>query len=84
LGTPNDEIWPKVSELPEYKLTFPKWKSKKLEEAVTVDKNVLLDKDGIDLLRQLLIYDPAKRISAKRALDHDYFATLDKSLYQQF
>jgi len=84
LGTPNDEIWPKVSELSEYKLTFPRWKPKKLEDAVTIDKNVLLDKDGIDLLRQLLIYDPAKRISAKRALDHNYFASLDKSLYQQF
>jgi len=32
-----------------------------------------LDKDGLDLLTEMLVYDPAGRISAKRALDHPYF-----------
>ena len=27
----------------------------------------------------MLIYDPAQRISAKKALNHTYFANLDKS-----
>lgn len=34
-----------------------------------------LDKDGLDLLKQMLVYDPAGRISAKRALDHPYFTS---------
>ena len=30
----------------------------------------------IDLLKQLLIYDPEKRITAEQALQHDYFRDL--------
>lgn len=32
----------------------------------------------MDLLEQMLIYDPAKRISARKALLHSYFDDLDK------
>jgi hypothetical protein len=28
---------------------------------------------GVDLVEQMLIYDPGMRISAKRALKHDWF-----------
>jgi len=45
LGTPNNEVWPDVESLPDYKNTFPKWKSGNLANTV---KN--LDKNGIDLL----------------------------------
>lgn len=45
LGTPNNEVWPDVESLPDYKNTFPKWKSGSLGSMV---KN--LDKNGIDLL----------------------------------
>ena len=34
---------------------------------------------GLDLLEQMLIYDPAKRISAKKALLHPYFEDRDKT-----
>ena len=30
LGTPTLEYWPKLKELPDYKLTFPKWTKKSL------------------------------------------------------
>jgi hypothetical protein len=30
-------------------------------------------------LQEMLIYDPANRISAKKALNHIFFANLDKS-----
>lgn len=43
LGTPNNDVWPDVESLPDYKNTFPKWKSGNL--AV---KN--LEKNGLDLL----------------------------------
>jgi hypothetical protein len=34
LGTPNDTIWPGVSDLPDYKATFPKWSQKPIEATV--------------------------------------------------
>lgn len=73
LGTPTDCEWPGVESLKDYKRTFPKWKKGKLTDSV---KN--LSDDGIDLLHKCLIYDPAKRISAKAALLHPYFNSLDK------
>lgn len=38
-----------------------------------------LDPEGVDLLRQMLEYDPQKRITAKRALQHPYFADLHEA-----
>ncbi|XP_034311681.1 cyclin-dependent kinase 1-like [Crassostrea angulata] len=74
LTTPTDETWPGVTSLPDYKPTFPNWKTNQLASAVQ-----RLDNTGLDLLQQMLIYDPANRISAKKALNHIYFANLDKS-----
>lgn len=33
------------------------------------------------MMQKMLKYDPADRISAKAALDHPYFDSLDKSQY---
>ncbi|KAJ7641283.1 kinase-like domain-containing protein [Roridomyces roridus] len=68
LGTPNEECWPGIEGLPDYKSTFPQWSAQPLTSIVPT-----LDKDGIDFLQSTLMYDASKRISAKRALDHDYF-----------
>jgi cyclin-dependent kinase len=32
LGTPNEEMWPGVSQLPDYKETFPHWSPKDLDQ----------------------------------------------------
>ncbi|KAF7357037.1 Protein kinase domain-containing protein [Mycena venus] len=69
LGTPNEESWPGVQGLSDYKTTFPQWSSQELARVVPT-----LDKHGIDLLQATLTYNPAKRISAKRALTHAYFS----------
>ncbi|CAL0309213.1 unnamed protein product [Lupinus luteus] len=45
MGTPNEEIWPGVTSLPDFKSTFPKWPAKDL---ATVVSN--LDPAGLDLL----------------------------------
>uniref|UniRef100_A0A8C7XVW3 Cyclin-dependent kinase 1 n=1 Tax=Oryzias sinensis TaxID=183150 RepID=A0A8C7XVW3_9TELE len=74
LGTPNNDVWPDVESLPDYKNTFPKWKEGSLSSMV---KN--LDKNGLDLLAKMLIYNPPKRISAREAMTHPYFDDLDKS-----
>lgn len=46
MGTPNDEIWPGVGKLPDYKPTFPQWSKQDIAWIVTT-----LDEDGIDLLQ---------------------------------
>ncbi|KAJ1547992.1 Cyclin-dependent kinase catalytic subunit [Cladochytrium tenue] len=68
LGTPTEESWPGVAELPDYNPDFPKWVRQSLVAAVPT-----LNGHGINLLESLLAYDPAARISAKRALLHPYF-----------
>ncbi|KAJ6930829.1 cell division control protein 2 [Populus alba x Populus x berolinensis] len=72
LGTPNEEMWPGVSNLMNWH-EYPQWKPQSLSSAVTN-----LDKDGLDLLSQMLQYDPSKRISAKKAMEHPYFDDLEK------
>ncbi|XP_045212280.1 cyclin-dependent kinase 1-like [Mercenaria mercenaria] len=74
LTTPTEETWPGVTSLPDYKPTFPCWKTNQLQGSVKQ-----LDSQGLDLLQQMLIYDPALRLSAREALNHPYFANLDKS-----
>ena len=46
LGTPNEEIWPSVSSLPDYKPTFPQWSRQDVARIVTT-----LDEAGIDMLK---------------------------------
>lgn len=46
MGTPNDEIWPGVSELPDYKRSFPQWSPQRLELLIPD-----LDEYGIDAIK---------------------------------
>lgn len=39
-----------------------------------------LDQDGVDLLEQMLQYDPAKRITAADAMKHPFFSDLAPTL----
>ncbi|XP_008796157.1 cyclin-dependent kinase B2-1-like [Phoenix dactylifera] len=73
LGTPNEEVWPGVGKLPNWH-EYPQWTPKKLSSAVPD-----LDADGIDLLSKMLQYDPSKRISAKKAMEHQYFNNVNKA-----
>ncbi|PVG04142.1 Pkinase-domain-containing protein [Serendipita vermifera] len=75
MGTPNDEIWPGVSELPDYKSTFPQWSGQPLENII---KN--LDEVGLDVVQQCLTYDQARRISAKRVKTHPWFESYRQTL----
>ena len=68
LGTPNEDAWPGVTTLPNFKSTFPQWTRRNIETHIPG-----IDEVGADLLQNLLNYDPAMRISAKRSLLHKYF-----------
>merc|ERR1719247_3069158 len=77
LGTPTEAVWPGVSELPDFKPTFPHWRSRGWHNIRNTASQV--GPDGIDLLERLTVYSPGKRISARRALAHPYFADVDRS-----
>ncbi|KAL3819000.1 hypothetical protein ACJIZ3_004905 [Penstemon smallii] len=68
MGTPNEDAWPGVTSLPDFKSAFPKWPSKELASVVPN-----LDAAGLDLLGKMLFLDPSKRITARSALEHEYF-----------
>jgi serine/threonine protein kinase len=68
LGTPDESTFPGISNFPDFKPTFPKWKSKDLSGIIKG-----INGDGVDLLLQMLKLDPSQRISARNALNHEYF-----------
>ena len=59
--------WPEWTEA-----EWPRWAGKPLDAAFPA-----LPPSGHDLLRRLLHYDPALRITAADALQHPYFASVD-------
>jgi negative regulator of PHO system len=79
LGTPSEMTWPRVSDLPDYKPTFPIYPPIDLHIFFPSMTNV-----DIDLLLRTLQYQPALRISAKDALSHIYFGTLMTSSSSRF
>lgn len=67
-GTPSEAVWPGCELCPYWRDNFPQWTAvKTLEEIAPA-----MPADGIDLLRNMLIYDPTKRLSAATALAHSY------------
>ncbi|KAG0366366.1 Cyclin-dependent kinase 3, partial [Gamsiella multidivaricata] len=70
-GTPTEDMWPGITSLKDWKPTFPQWHRQALEKSLPT-----LCPEGVDLLDQMIEYDPARRISAKRALMHPYFDTI--------
>ncbi|XP_030543875.1 cell division control protein 2 homolog C [Rhodamnia argentea] len=75
MGTPTEQQWPGVTTLRDWHV-YPQWEPQNLARAVPS-----LGPDGVDLMSKMLKYDPAERISAKAALDHPYFDSLDKSQF---
>ncbi|KAF2859641.1 Pkinase-domain-containing protein [Piedraia hortae CBS 480.64] len=69
LGTPSERSWPKITQFPEYKSTWPVY--------ATQDMQVFLpqiDQAGFSLLMQMIQMRPEARITAADALRHPWFA----------
>lgn len=78
LGTPDEITYPTVSQLPEWKHDFRKYPTPdNLQHLVP---NLPPLSSGVDLLQRMLIYDPAKRITAQEARQHEYFNDIPDSL----
>jgi serine/threonine protein kinase len=71
LGTPDESVWSGVQDLPDMKLSFPKWRPRGYENITRL--KYVFGAAGIDLIQQLLQYDPKMRLSARRAISHSYF-----------
>ncbi|KAK1384692.1 hypothetical protein POM88_022427 [Heracleum sosnowskyi] len=76
LGTPNETSWPGFSELPGAKARFVKQPDNLLRKKFHAEYftgAAPLTNAGFDLLNKLLTCDPAKRITADEALNHQWF-----------
>ncbi len=84
LGTPNERTWPGYLDLPNSKtLNFAKQPYNNLRKRFNY-----LSSNGLDLINDMLCYDPDNRLSAKSALDHSFFTEnplpKDPSLFPSF
>lgn len=68
-GTPNEDSWPRISELSEYKRSFPVYPAAPIQSKLPT-----MDPVALDLISRFLQYQPHLRISARDALAHPYFA----------
>ncbi|KAG1471483.1 hypothetical protein G6F56_002094 [Rhizopus delemar] len=73
LGTPTEQTWPGISQLSEYKQPHVVYPQQSINQVLPS-----VDVCGLDLLNRMLQYQPQLRISAKEALNHTYFAELNR------
>ena len=79
LGTPSEDIWQGSKDLPEMKITFPKWKVNGNEKLIEICSQFTEHNVAIDLLTQMLQLEPSKRVTIKGALEHPFFHDLNCS-----
>lgn len=65
-GTPDESSWPGVSQLSDYKRSFPRWEGQGVPEEIELHR-------AKDLFELLMVYDPTQRISALNAMQQSYF-----------
>jgi serine/threonine protein kinase len=74
-GTPTESSWPGVTWLENFKKEFPMWPKVSLRPILVSDvRHPGIDDNGIDLIEQLLTYEPSSRISSNDALAHVFLA----------
>ncbi|PNW81423.1 hypothetical protein CHLRE_07g355400v5 [Chlamydomonas reinhardtii] len=75
LGTPNEDVWPGIKQLPNWGKIVLRPQPSQLRSRFTSSfgSSATLTEAGFDLLSRLLAYDPAQRITAADAMEHKWF-----------
>merc|ERR1712070_263335 len=76
LGTPNEEVYPQIGDLPDYKPDFAVYERPDTLAGLVPSMDPL----GCELLQKMLEYDPAQRISAQDAMSHPYIDDLSSAI----
>mmetsp|Transcript_17689 Transcript_17689/g.17024 ORF Transcript_17689/g.17024 Transcript_17689/m.17024 type:complete len:302 (-) Transcript_17689:402-1307(-) len=76
LGTPDESIFPGISELPDWRADFPNYPPPDSLHVLVPN----LEQSGVDLLQAMLVFDPTHRITAQDARRHTYFDDLPEAL----
>lgn len=69
-GTPSEETWPGVTELNLFKTEFPQWSGKGVASIAACRTD--LCEAGIGFLEALIVPNPEKRLSARKAREHTF------------
>ena len=69
-GTPTSDIWPSFPTYVYYNSEFPRW-PRRNDHLYELTK--LIGMQGLDFLKCLLTFDPRQRVTARKALQHEYF-----------
>lgn len=73
MGTPNEKVWTGYNQLPAVqKIKFAEYPVSNVREKFGRRTSDL----GIQLLQEMLTYDPKKRLTAEKALQNSYFKEL--------
>ena len=85
MGTPNEDTWPGVSQLPEYNVYFTQRHFEVFPCEPLASLVVRLDESGIDLLsvipiQKMLQMNPSQRITAADALNHPYLSDVPEAV----
>lgn len=71
VGTPTEENWPGVTQLPTYMVPSPPSPLQPREHYLAMFGTA--GSEGVDLLMNMLVLDPRKRITAKEVLEHEWW-----------
>ncbi|KNC77740.1 hypothetical protein SARC_09804 [Sphaeroforma arctica JP610] len=74
-GTPSERNWEGVSKLPDFNKFKFYSQQRDIKRLLPRMSKMRIPENGINLLDKLLILNPADRIDAEMALDHDFFWT---------
>lgn len=83
-GTPTADIWQNYPRLPYFNSEFPQWRARPISDLISssMGRNTSSTNTGgsmadsphaMDLMEQILQYDPDRRLVCKTALQHPYF-----------
>lgn len=67
MGTPTDDTWQGIGDLPDFKASFPQWKVGNPFDSLK-KLCINMDETASDLLYKMVQLEPSQRISAKEAL----------------